>query len=359
MRVVEVAESQRRELELELRASGYVPIDHRDAVVPWQQRVLPDCSVEEQVEGVRHGRVVWAHPGPSGVDPRALAALALVRVADGMGLPALDSPMDVVEALVWLQTGHVEPWLIRTEHRVLVPSAEGACLVDHERCVTHLVPDQALQDVADAFGDESYAACAWTGADWPRRWTGPSEHVTQAELTCGALAVTRRLGTALREGLRGATAWDVARHGVTLENYAAWLEKDATPEQLSAWLAHDQLFTAVLRPTCVPPLIDLPDVPTPQRSADRGLHWYAQWKLDRAETILTCSCGGRDVRVPCRSCAVDGGHRRGVCDWSSYALIAVYPGLRRPARLPRVPCGVRSCRTSLATSAAESKGAGQ
>ena len=95
----------RLEHELDLRQRGYVPLTSYDAPFSTYDQLLPQCQVHQTVPDVPpHGRLVWSHPGPSGLDPRAVAPLALVRVADGLGEDPVDPPLDLGQVARWLLT---------------------------------------------------------------------------------------------------------------------------------------------------------------------------------------------------------------------------------------------------------------
>ncbi len=83
----------RHQHELALRAQGFVSLTAHDAPYTHFDTLLPSCRIEQVVPDREHGRIVWSHPGRSGLDPRAAAPLALIRVVDGIGRDALDPPM--------------------------------------------------------------------------------------------------------------------------------------------------------------------------------------------------------------------------------------------------------------------------
>jgi hypothetical protein len=227
------------------------------------------------------------------------------------------------------------------------------------RCLSHVVIDAEAQAVARVLGDSSFEGCAVRPWRLPVRWRGAPETAAEldpVDLAKSALAVTLRLRRAVQAGLPWSVAWDVARHGVKVAEYRRWLRKGRSREALRVWLSGEDLGRSILRERRTPALVTLPPVAVEQSGAQRGVHWYAKWKL--AGKLKTCSCGGQDFEVPCRSCVADGS-RRGHVEWSAYALPDCYPGLDLPAELTPSPCGEPTCRTSLAGSAAEPKGAQQ
>ena len=95
---MKLSKAERAHWELERRAEGLVPVTSYDAAMPHLRTLLPECRRVEDVEGKDHGLLIWSHPGQSGLDPRATAPLALVRIADGIGA-GLEAPMTLPEAL--------------------------------------------------------------------------------------------------------------------------------------------------------------------------------------------------------------------------------------------------------------------
>lgn len=92
MPVLDANDHRRYHHELDLRDRGFVPLVAFDAVTRHLHKTLPRCRIRQVVPNKQpHGRILWSHAGPSGIDPRALAPLALVRVADGLGPAPLDS----------------------------------------------------------------------------------------------------------------------------------------------------------------------------------------------------------------------------------------------------------------------------
>src|SRR4051794_11213057 len=91
---LKTADAERLDHELALRRLAYVPLTAYAAPYPRFSRLLPACRVDQVVTDVEHGRLIWSHPGRSGLDPRAVAPLAIVRVGDGLGPDPLDPPLD-------------------------------------------------------------------------------------------------------------------------------------------------------------------------------------------------------------------------------------------------------------------------
>ncbi len=120
MSVLETLPDQRPVRETSLREDGFVPLTSYDAPYPRFNRTLPACRIRQVVPDLEHGRVVWSHPGRSWLGPRAIAPLAFVRVADGLGPDPLDSPVDVATAARELLDVDVSAWLLRDRYRVLV-----------------------------------------------------------------------------------------------------------------------------------------------------------------------------------------------------------------------------------------------
>lgn len=364
MQIVDVPAADRRDLELDLRRRGFVPLDHRDAIVRWQGRLLPACAVEVRVEGPPHGKVVWSHPGLSGLDPRALGALGLVRLADGAS-GRHEPPLDVPKVLRWLLDGDVTGWLTRRQHCVALPGTDGHCLVEYtgrtSRCLCHPVGDPEAEDVARVLGDRSHENCLRQPGPLPRRWEGapaPTEEYDAMELSRSALAVCLRLGVLVRAGFGGALAWDLARHGRSASSYRERRQQGFSDEAIATWLTRDDLYKSVLREGQAPPLLPLPPLARHQPGAERGLHWYARWKTSQRHQLVSCVCGAQDFTNPCRSCRLDG-RQRGPGEWTSFAFPSLGLDHRVPRGLKAVACGEPTCPTSLATSVASTEGAGQ
>ena len=157
-----VLDPPRLERELDLRRRGYVPLSRPDALFPAFTGLVPRCRVRQDLPP-GYSRLLWCHPGRSGVDPRAVAPLALLRVADGLGDDPLDPPLDLVGAARWLLDGDVLPWLLRPAHRLLVGHEGDRCRVERDArttlCFVHVVGDELLQQVAAALGDRSFRGC--------------------------------------------------------------------------------------------------------------------------------------------------------------------------------------------------------
>lgn len=333
---LETRDASRRAHELGLLSRGFVPLTAQDAPYTHFDTLLPGCRVTEVVTDRTHGRIVWSHPGRSGLDPRAVGPLSLVRVADGAGRHPLDPAMKLDEAARWLLDGAVEEWLIRPRHRIVVRYDDVTCVYEVDgrvgRCCTHPVQDWLLQQVAEALGDRSFAACR------PRRWTEPhcrvwgrapdSSHDRTGFARC-ALAGTQRLGRRYVEGHRGAEAWKLARAG---------------RRTLAA----------------VPDRLELPEVP-PAWDERRGMPGFVRWKIacHRPDTVLArCAlCGARDDREVCRTCQGEGRTTLLPREWREYeSFTEVHPSYRTGEALPAVTCGDANCRTSLALPAAGAEG---
>jgi len=220
---LDVPDRSRLEHEIDLRQRGYVPSPRTTPRSPPTTSCCRSAgSSRSSPTSPLHGRLVWSHPGPSGLDPRAVAPLALVRVADGWGDDRLDPPMDLVQACRWLLNADVAPWLQRRRHRVVLGYATAGCLVEQDeaglRCLPHPGWAQQLQKIADCLGDVTGTTCwfreagsvprtAWCGAVAGRdRFGGRSLR---------ALGATS--GLARWSGLRvdGSLAWELARSGMT------------------------------------------------------------------------------------------------------------------------------------------------
>jgi len=96
---LQAPDAVRHQHELALRAQEFVPLTVHDAPYMHFDMLWPPCRIEQVVPDRGHGRIVWSHPGRSGLDPRAVAPLALIRVADGIVRDPLDPPMTLDEAV--------------------------------------------------------------------------------------------------------------------------------------------------------------------------------------------------------------------------------------------------------------------
>jgi hypothetical protein len=366
---LETSHAERLDQEIELRRQGYVPITSRDAPHPSFNRLLPACRVEQVVTDEAHGRLVWSHPGPSGLDARAIAPLALVRVADGLGGAPLDPPMTAAQAGGWLVRGDAGAWLRRRRHRVLLPGAdEGNCLLESDgvaaSCLTHPVSDSSLQRVADALGDWTSTLCRWRAAG--RRtcgsWAGAVEGrpLDPEYMSLAALDVVFRLGDWHDAGVNGRPAWDFTRLAISPVKLPLWHAAGFSTEEASLWCALGRPKAChEMRRRGRQPVgaVDLPPVPGVADCSERGLHWYARFGMARkglSAQLLTCRlCGARDVQAPCRSCQAEGRSRPYDREWDEYAIFArLGPSYGRGDLGPTAPCGEPNCRTSLALSAA-------
>lgn len=311
--------------ELDLRRRGFVPMTSYDATSPSLVRALPACRVRQRVDREEHGRVVWSHPGRSGLDPRAVGPLSLVRVADGLGPRPLDASMTLGQALRWLLDGDVEQWLLRPQHRArLVP-----CRYDSvEGCLTHPVTDPLAQEVAEALGDSSVLGCTARSTPTTDRWAGaPPKDAHLGRLAMRALGVTLRLADWYRDGVRGADAWELARHGVLqccLDEWPGGLSR----VEVVRWCAQERPRT-ITRQRDQATVVDLPLVlppPPPSGTKDRGMNGYQAWGMSRhgqGHRILTCpTCGAKDLEQPCRTCRAAGPPAKVDREWSSFAGFA-------------------------------------
>ena len=341
--------------ETDLRERGFVPLTSFDVSSPALHKALPSCAVRQVVPDQQpHGRVVWTHPGPSGLDPRAVGPLSLVRVADGLGPDPLDEPMTLGRAIRWLLTRDVTSWLTRRRHR----TAFGSCLVDGPTCLMHPLADPVSQQVADALGDRSLDPCQVSTPllPWSQGRTRPYE---QAIVAASALHATWRLGDWCRAGVPGHAAWDLTVHDVPLTELQRWHLTGFTTEEVALWSRSPIEKAARMRPRDLDPYRPLELPPGgPPASKDRGLHWYAQWQLARhgrrAEIRICGCCGARDQQDPCRTCRAEGRGAPVDREWSSYSgFAAVHPAYADVEVGRRVRCGDRKCQTPLALSAAD------
>jgi hypothetical protein len=376
-RRIETTHDGRLDHEVDLRWRGCVPLTAYDAPYPRFDGLLPACRVEQVVSDVDHGRLVWSHPGRSGVDPRAVAPLAIVRVADGLGPDPLDPPVGLAAAARELLTGDVEGWLRRPRHRALVLGRDVACLyeVDRDagRCRTHSVDDLPLQRVADALGDPSYAHCR--GRTWRRdractQWGAPflpnGPHNLAGLVGC-ALQATLRLGGWLRRGVSGTTAWDLARHGVTVDQLAEWHAAGFSTEEVALWWGLGRpVPLARRRDAGESPHHPLELPPEAPADGKRGVTAFVAWKMschtpDRYHALVRCSlCRAKDTESPCRTCRAEQRTVAFELEWSDHAQLAALGSAFAPGRDESpVACGHSNCRTSLATSAAAIEGTQQ
>lgn len=364
---LETSQDARLDHEVALRRRGYVPMTAYDAPYPRFDTLLPACRVDQVVAGEQHGRLVWSHPGASGLDPRAAVPLAIVRVADGLGPDPLDPPVDLATAARELLDGDVGAWLMRSRHRVLAHAGDVACLyevdVDRCRCFTHPVADPLLQQAADALGDVTYARCR------PRRWRHPvctqwgmpaDKPHDLAELVRCALEATFRLGGWLRRGVSGATAWGLTRYGVTVEQLQQWQAAGFSTDDVPRWweLGGPEALSerrdageSPYRPLALPP--------APEPDPSRGLGGFARWKISchqpqRYLRMVACElCGVRDDASPCRTCSAEGRTVRFESEWAEHVELAgLGPAYASGGAETPVACADTNCRTSLALSAA-------
>jgi hypothetical protein len=360
--------------ELALRQRGFVPLTSYDACLPLLDNVLPSCQIRQVVpDADPHGRIIWSHPGPSGIDPRAVAALAIVRVADSLGDVPLDPPMTLPGAVRWLFIGDTEAWLQRARHRIFVRAEERACLYeaggpDAGTCLMHPVARPDLQRVAEILGDTSYALChrvsssAYPGRSWAALAERPG--YDPSELSHVALGMVGRLAAWHAAGVRGRAAWDFTRHNVSPSKLAIWHAGGFTTDEASAWCAIGRPKNCrSLRGRGGQPhgVVPLPPFPRSPQSSSRGMHWYGQFGMARQgtpPTLLVCRfCGARDVQTPCRSCRRENRTTPVGREWGAYAPFEkVHPAYAEGDPGPAAECGDENCRTSLAPSAAASEG---
>lgn len=362
MPLLDANDRRRYEHELDLRDRGFVPLVAFDAITRHLHKTLPACQVRQVVPNKQpHGRIVWSHPGPSGVDPRALAPLALTRVADGLGPAPLDDPLTLGQAVRWLLTEDVERWLARPRHRALV----GPCVLQSGRrwtCLVHPVLDPLLQDAADALGDRSMSSCRLRGTGiepWSRART---QAYDPADLAASALDATRRLSRWHAEGARGGDAWELSLNNFAPEDLPRWHDAGFSTAEAAAWSGRESLTQSVrwrgmdvasYAPLSLPlaPVEGLPE-------KERGLHWYAQWQLSkrgRGGELVRCGvCGASDYNAPCRTCRDEG--RAGLLnvEWGSYSgMSSVHRAYAKDDTGRVIPCGAENCQGSLALSAVD------
>ena len=363
--VIDPPEATRLEHELDLRRRGYVPVSAPDALFPAYRAQLPACGVRQVLPAPRHSRLLWSHPGRSGLDPRAVAPLAVVRIADGWGSEPLDEPLTLAGATQWLLDGDITSWLVRRRHRLLLGRSGATCLLERDAgssvCLTHAVPDELLQDVATALGDTTMSSCrrrTW-GAGAGFRWNGARKGTSVPDLLWSAAGVTVRLAGWYAAGVTGATAWELARHGVRVERLDDWVRAGFTLEEAAQWCSHgDPATCAGLREAGRAPVGPVEPVPLPVVDATRGLNGYDRWNYaKRGWSFAPCALCGASAPAGrrCRTCEGEGRttplRRR---DWSAYQQLeelgepyAVRSSVRR------VRCGARTCQTPLAVSAVD------
>lgn len=332
--VLHTPQQGRTAVERGLRAKGFVPVTAVEAPFSAYDRLLPACAVQQEIPtAVRHGRLVWSHPGASGLDPRAVGPLATVRVADGLGPEPLDSPMTLGEAARWLLSEDVSGWLTRTKHRTPISIGGNPCLWEGDVCATHPDWDAGLFEASQALGDITPPCSVYV---WPKTptsgWPGIPDDVTSTSLPdigYQALQVTKALGQLAREGVSGAVAWEA-------------VSGRATP---------------VRRVTPPPPA-------TRPNHHERGMHWYAQFSLakrGRQREVISCQfCGAKTSSQTCAYCEREGRTAPvGVEEWHSFLPLSVWDIAYAPADPgPAVACGLRTCPTSVSRSLTSNKGVG-
>ena len=341
MPLLDVTARRRYEHELDLRDRGYVPLVAFDAITRHLHSTLPACQVHQVVPNKQpHGRVVWSHAGPSGLDPRALAPLALVRVADGLGPAPLDEPLTLGQAVRWLLTQDVQAWLARPRHRALV----GTCVAEsrsRRTCLVHPVRDPLLQDVADALGDPSLGCCRVRTTVVERWSTARTRAYDLAALTASALGTTRRLRRWYAAGLTGSDAWELTLHNISPSDLPKWHAAGFSTAEAAAWSGRESLAKSVRwRGMDVAPYapLRLPLAPVEGRpTQERGLHWYACWQLSkrgRSGELAQCAlCGAKDYGQPCRTCRSEGRSGALQHEWAAYTgMKQVHPAYAAGAR---------------------------
>lgn len=361
--VIDPPEATRLDHELDLRRRGYVPVSSPDALFPAYKGLLPRCSVRQVLPQPGHSRLVWSHPGRSGIDPRAVAPLAVIRVADGLGSDPLDEPLALVAASTWLLDGDVLRWLLRPEHRVLVGASGTRCLLHRDgrttRCLTHVVENELLQDVATALGDGSMASCRLgKGASVTDYvWKGAVEDL--ADLLWSALCVTGRLAGWYRHGITGTAAWDLARHGVRAELLDEWVRAGFSVQQAAAWCSHgDPETCARLRSSGQAPVVPFQPVPLPVVDPKRGLSGFDRWQYSRRRWPFgPCALCGASAPTGkrCRTCErQDRTTLLRRADWAAYQQLEELGELYTPGHVGGpVACGATKCPTPLALSAVD------
>lgn len=363
MHLLEAPDSTPLERELELLGRGYVPISSPDAPFPMFKRQLPRCRTRQVVPGERHARLLWSHRGRSGLDPRAVAPLAIVRVADGAGPEPLDAPLDLSQVTQWLLEGDVEPWLRRPAHRLLV----GPCLIETKggtrRCLTHPVADAVLQDVASGLGDPTMRDCSRRGGTRAAmfRWRGALVDGRSSDLLWSAWGAVSRLARWYDAGVTGTPAWELARHGLRPEAFEDWAKAGFSPDEAARWCGRgDAEACARLRDAGQQP--ELPVVPPllPPPPKDRGLSGYDRWMFSRRGwTFGPCALCGASAPTGrrCRTCERQDRTtplRSG--DWTAYQQLGDLYAPPEDA-LP-VACGQPNCQYPLGLSVVD-EGAGQ
>lgn len=363
--VIDPPEATRLEYEVDLRQRGYVPVNLRDAPFPAYGRQLPGCAVRQVLPIPRHSRLLWSHPGRSGLDPRAVAPLAIVRVADGMGPDPLDERLTLTAAAKWLLDGDITPWLTRRRHRLLLGGPEGTCLLERAGgssvCATHHVADPLLQEVATALGDTSMKGCR--SGVWGRRpairWEGPSDATPVTDLVWSAFGATRRLAGWYAAGVTGTPAWELARHGVRSELFFEWAGVGFSVEQAAQWCSRgDAEVCAGLRAAGRSPIVPVEPVPLPLVDAKRGLSGFDRWNYaKRGWSFSPCPFCGASAPAGkrCRTCeAQDRSTPLRRTDWSGYQQLQELGAAYTVRRIAgAVPCGASKCQTPLALSAVD------
>ena len=353
--VIDPPSDTRLEHEVDLRRRGYVPVTAPGALFRAYEGLLPSCSVRQVLPEPRQSRLVWSHPGRSGIDPRAVAPLAIVRVADGLGPDPLEEALTLCQAATWLLDGDVTPWLVRPRHRLVL----GTCLLereDHITCRTHPVADALLQQVATALGDRSLHCCRLGKgtAVTDYAWQGAVEDLP--DLLWSASWVTARLGGWYRSGVTGATAWDLARHGSRAELADEWVRAGFTLEQAALWsgCGHPQAC-ADLRSRGHQPIGLVAPVPLPVVKA-RGLSGFDRWNYAKRKwAFAPCPWCGASAPAGkrCRTCEST---RRTTplrsTDWALYQRLDELGPAYAPPGLTatRALCGAGECQTPLALS---------
>jgi hypothetical protein len=316
--------------------------------MPHLHKLLPKCRHVEIVLDVDHGLVVWSHPGPSGLDPRATGALALVRIADGIA-GGLDEPVSLPEALRWLLEGDITDWLLRRQHRVYA----SRCLLERraigDACLTHPSHDPELEAVGRALGGTNGELCHVALSDPP--WQGPAPAPAPAPLAKvgrAALAVTYRLAGWYAVGVTGSVAWDLARHGVQVEAADRWCKAGFSLDEIAVWAPHGSLGRcSAMRESGYSPVgpMALPAPSVKPKPGSRGITGFVLWKMSnhgrRPATVACKLCDAPDYKSPCRTCVSERRtHRIHAGEWRSYidfakihiAFVAGDPG-------PAVACG--------------------
>ena len=281
-------------------------------------------------------------------------------MADGLGPAPLDEPLTLGQAVRWLLTQDVEPWLARPRHRAVV----GGCVVEsrsRRTCLTHPVRDPLLQKAADALGDLSLSSCMLRNTRVQRWSKARTQAYDLAGLTASALDATRRLSHWYAAGVRGSDAWELTLNNVAPSDLPEWHAAGFTTAEAAAWSGRESMARIVRwRGMDVAPYapLRLPLAPMDGAATQRGLAGYACWQLakrGRSGELVQCTLSGaKDSEQPCRTCRAEGRAGTPQHDWAAYTgLKQVHTAYADVDTGPAVPCGAENCQGSLAPSAAD------